>query len=40
MNSYQQFYDSYSKVADIYIIYILEAHFVEKDKEGNFTGGC
>jgi hypothetical protein len=39
MNSYQQFYDSYSKVADIYIVYILEAHFVEKDKEGNFTGG-
>lgn len=39
MNSYQRFYDSYSKVADIYIVYILEAHFVEKDKDGNFTGG-
>lgn len=33
------FYNKYSSVADIYILYILEAHFVEKDLEGNFTGG-
>lgn len=39
MNEYQRFYDTYSSVADIYIVYILEAHFVEKDEEGNFTGG-
>lgn len=39
MNAYQKFYDTYSSVADIYIIYILEAHFVVKDSEGNFTGG-
>jgi len=39
MGSYQQFYDAYSSVADIYIVYILEAHFVEKDANGNFTGG-
>ncbi len=39
MGSYQQFYDAYSSVANIYIVYILEAHFVEKDANGNFTGG-
>ena len=39
MNDYQTFYETYSSVADIYIVYILEAHFVEKDEEGNFTGG-
>ncbi len=39
MNKYQEFYNKYSSVADIYILYILEAHFVEKDKEGNFIGG-
>lgn len=39
MDSYQRFYDTYSGVADIYLLYILEAHFVEKDAEGNFTGG-
>lgn len=39
MNKYQEFYNKYSSVADIYILYILEAHFVEKDKDGNFTGG-
>jgi hypothetical protein len=39
MNEYQSFYDRYSSRADIYIIYILEAHFVEKDTDGNFTGG-
>jgi len=39
MNAYQRFYDKYSYVADIYILYILEAHFVEKDIDGNFTGG-
>jgi hypothetical protein len=33
------FYDKYSKIADIYIVYILEAHFVEKDDDGNFIGG-
>ena len=39
MNDYQTFYETYSSIADIYIVYILEAHFVEKDEEGNFTGG-
>lgn len=39
MNAYQKFYDCHSSKADIYIVYILEAHFVEKDSEGNFTGG-
>lgn len=39
MNAYQQFYDNYSSKADIYIVYILEAHFVEKDDKGNFIGG-
>jgi len=39
MNAYQSFYETYSSVADIYIVYILEAHFVEKDKEGRFIGG-
>jgi hypothetical protein len=39
MNAYQSFYDKYSSVADIYILYILEAHFVEKDENGNFIGG-
>lgn len=36
---YQEFYNKYSSIADIYILYILEAHFVEKDSEGNFIGG-
>lgn len=39
MNAYQEFYDKYSNIADIYILYILEAHFVEKDESGNFIGG-
>ena len=39
MNDYQMFYETYSSMADIYILYILEAHFVEKDSEGNFIGG-
>lgn len=39
MNAYQNFYNKYSSKADIYLLYILEAHFVEKDEEGNFTGG-
>lgn len=39
MDSYQNFYDRFHDIADIYILYILEAHFVEKDEEGNFTGG-
>jgi hypothetical protein len=39
MNSYQSFYDKYNSIADIYILYILEAHFVEKDKNNNFIGG-
>jgi hypothetical protein len=37
--TYQSFYDTYKEDADIYIVYILEAHFVEKDASGNFTGG-
>jgi len=39
MDAYQGFYNKFSSIADIYILYILEAHFVEKDEEGNFTGG-
>jgi hypothetical protein len=39
MKSYQEFYDQYRSVADIYIVYILEAHFVEKDSSGNVVGG-
>ncbi len=39
MNKYNKFYSEYSNKADIYIIYILEAHFVEKDEDGNFIGG-
>jgi hypothetical protein len=39
MDAYNKFYDKYSKIANIYIIYILEAHFVEKDENGNFIGG-
>jgi hypothetical protein len=39
MNAYQSFYDCHSSKADIYIVYILEAHFVEKDADGNFIGG-
>ena len=39
MNDYQKFYDSYSSIADIYIVYILEAHFVKKDDDGNFIDG-
>lgn len=39
MGAYQSFYNKYSDVANIYIVYILEAHFVEKDADGNFTGG-
>ncbi len=39
MNAYQAFYDKFKSFADIYIVYILEAHFVEKDAEGNFIGG-
>lgn len=39
MDSYQRFYDKYFSIADIYIVYILEAHFVEKDEKGDFIGG-
>lgn len=39
MNSYQNFYDKFHNIANIYILYILEAHFVEKDEQGNFIGG-
>jgi hypothetical protein len=39
MNAYQTFYECHSSKADIYIVYILEAHFVEKDADGNFIGG-
>lgn len=39
MNAYQSFYDCHSHIADIYIVYILEAHFVEKDADGAFVGG-
>jgi len=39
MGAYQTFYENYKNKADIYIVYILEAHFVEKDSDGNFIGG-
>jgi hypothetical protein len=39
MDAYNNFYNKYSKIADIYIIYILEAHFVEKNENGEFVGG-
>ena len=39
MDSYQKFYNNYSNRADIYIVYILEAHFVEKSEDGQFIGG-
>jgi len=39
MNAYQDFYDKYSSRVDIYLLYILEAHFVEKDENGDFIGG-
>jgi hypothetical protein len=39
MNAYQKFYDCFSSTTDIYIVYILEAHFVEKDSNDNFIGG-
>ncbi len=39
MNAYQSFYETYRDIADIYILYILEAHFVEKDDVGKIIGG-
>ena len=39
MDDYKKFYDEYCEYADIYIVYILEAHFVEKDENGEFIGG-
>ena len=39
MNAYQSFYDKYSSKVDIYIVYILEAHFVEKDENENIVDG-
>lgn len=39
MDAYQTFYDEYSSKADIYIVYILEAHFVEKDADGHIING-
>ena len=39
MVAYQSFYEKYKDVANIYIVYILEAHFVEKDENNNFIGG-
>jgi hypothetical protein len=39
MNAYQEFYNKHSCHADIYIIYILEAHFVEKNEKGEFIDG-
>jgi hypothetical protein len=39
MDAYNNFYNKYSKIADIYIIYILEAHFVEKNENGEFIDG-
>lgn len=39
METYKQFYQQWKEKVDIYILYILEAHFVEKDENGNFIGG-
>lgn len=39
MKAYNDFYAKYSKMADIFILYILEAHFVEKNDDGEFVGG-
>ena len=39
MDAYQRFYEKFSAYADIYILYILEAHFVEKNENGDFVGG-
>jgi hypothetical protein len=39
MEAYKSFYERYQGVADIYILYILEAHFVEKDADGRIVGG-
>lgn len=39
MEAYNEFYAKYSHLADIFILYILEAHFVEKNEAGEFIGG-
>lgn len=39
MSAYQSFYDEFKDYMDIYLLYILEAHFVEKDVSGNMVGG-
>jgi hypothetical protein len=40
MNSYKEFYNKNKDLFDIYIVYILEAHFVEKDENtGKILGG-
>lgn len=39
MKSYLDFYDRFKETCDIYILYILEAHFVEKKEDGTIIGG-
>lgn len=39
MKSYIDFYNKYKDIFDIINIYILEAHFIEKDEKGNITNG-
>lgn len=39
MRAYQSFYEAHRDKADIYLVYILEAHFVEKDASGNYLSG-
>jgi hypothetical protein len=39
MDVYKTFYNMNREKFDIYIVYILEAHFVEKDKDGKIIGG-
>uniref|UniRef100_A0A6C0H617 Uncharacterized protein n=1 Tax=viral metagenome TaxID=1070528 RepID=A0A6C0H617_9ZZZZ len=39
MQDYIDFYQKYKDIANIYIVYILEAHFVEKDENQNIIGG-
>ena len=39
MEEYQQFYDQYCNTCDIYIVYIWEAHFVEKNEHGEIVDG-
>jgi hypothetical protein len=39
MDVYKNFYETNKDIYDIYIVYILEAHFVEKNDSGKCLGG-